>query len=426
MPTLQRAPEVDGRILEVEWDHPAADGLVGFWVAGCSVNVANGKEPKFRALGRGRPSGLSGRFAGTVSTDSRVVGVGSNWGFATAFTTGTAATTSAIVGVNAASGAGEGFGFHATHSSAPYAGAIYAGSSYSVIGKPTGGALSNNTRYVIGASRAGNNGKVYRNGIVTASAGSLSAPPACAVLTLGNHSNGTGGWSVAPDFEYFLLWSKAPSPAVFFEVAREWRRLLRKTSILIPAASGNTGTSSTTLDNLTLSATASITAQGQASIALADVTLSATGASVNQGAASITLAGATLSAAGSITAQGAANITLADLSLAATGESTPVGSGTASITLDDVGVAATGSLVSRGQATLTLADLGLSAVGALTNRGQAAITLDALLLSASGANSDAVIYTRAPRGGGYPATVPTTERYGMTNTKRPAMTNTRR
>ncbi len=38
----------------------------------------------------------------------------------------------------------------------------------------------------------------------------------------------------------------------------------------------------------------------------------------------------------------------------------------------------------------------------------------------------AVIYTRAPRGGGYPATVQTTERYGTTNTKRPAMTNTRR
>lgn len=40
--------------------------------------------------------------------------------------------------------------------------------------------------------------------------------------------------------------------------------------------------------------------------------------------------------------------------------------------------------------------------------------------------SGAVTYARAPRGGGYPATVPTTERYGMTNTKRPAMTNTRR
>lgn len=40
--------------------------------------------------------------------------------------------------------------------------------------------------------------------------------------------------------------------------------------------------------------------------------------------------------------------------------------------------------------------------------------------------SGAVTYARAPRGGGYPATVPTTERYGMSNTKRPAMTNTRR
>lgn len=40
--------------------------------------------------------------------------------------------------------------------------------------------------------------------------------------------------------------------------------------------------------------------------------------------------------------------------------------------------------------------------------------------------SGAVTYTRAPRGGGYPATVQTTERYGTTNTKRPAMTNTRR
>lgn len=40
--------------------------------------------------------------------------------------------------------------------------------------------------------------------------------------------------------------------------------------------------------------------------------------------------------------------------------------------------------------------------------------------------STGITYTRAPRGGGYPATVQTTERYGTTNTKRPAMTNTRR
>lgn len=267
---------------------------------------------------------------------------------------------------------------------------------------------------------------------------------------IGNRADGTRGWDGPIGFIYFDQSQRAA--AEVRELSRNVWQIYQPPARklwLMGAASGgaSTGTSSTTLDNLTLSATASITAQGQASVALADVTLSATGsitnrgaatptladvtlsatgASVNQGEASITLADVTLSAAGSITAQGAANITLADLSLAATGESTPVGSGTASITLDDVGVAATGSLVSRGQATLTLADLGLSAVGALTNRGQAAITLGALLLSASGANSDAVTYTRAPRGGGYPATVPTTERYGMTNTKRPAMTNTRR
>ncbi len=420
MPTLQRAPEVDGRILEVDWDHPAADGLVGVWVAGCSVNVANGKEPKFRALGRGRPSGLSGRFAGTVSTDSRVVGVGSNWGFATAFTTGTSNLVSAVTGVNAASGSGEGFGFHATHSNATYAGAIYAGSSYSVIGKPTGGALSNNTRYVIGASRAGSNGKVYRNGILTASAGSLSAPPACAVLTLGNHSNGTGGWSVAPDFEYFLLWSKAPSPAVFLEVAREWRRLLRKNSVWLPAASGGT-TVAPSKGALTFTGKQpSIAQTANQTIAPAKGALVLTGKqpTVSQGA-NQTVApskGAITFTGKQPTVTQTANQTVAPSkgALTFTGKQPTVSQDS-------------GTVVAPSKGTLTFQG-GIPSITQTANqiivpsKGSLVFVGKTPTVEQSGA----VTFTRAPGGGGYPATVPTTERYGMSNTTRPAMTNTRR
>lgn len=440
MPTLLRAPEGDGHILQVEWDHPAADGLVGLWVPGCPINIANGKEPKFRTTVRGRANGLSGRFAGTVSTDSRIVTVGSNWGFATAFTTGTAATTSAIVGINAASGAGEGFGFHATHSSATYAGAIYAGSSYSVIGKPTGGALSNNTRYVIGASRAGSNGRVYRNGIVTASAGSLSAPPACAVLTLGLHSNGTGGWTVSPDFEYFILWGKAPSPAVFLEVARDWRRLLRRSSVLAPAAGGGTDYPVTRTESADASDTASLTIIYAATAAEIAEATSAHAAAMAAAASIAETGEATSTQAGALTAF---------VSIAETGAATDSAStaGLYGVTVAEASDAADvasairalfGTTSETGAATDTSSAslpglYSVSVVEAANAEDEAAQAMSALVVIAEAlAAADvanwvgAVIYTRAPRGGGYPATVQTTERYGTTNTKRPAMTNTRR
>lgn len=203
--------------VKINWGHPLARGLVGAWVPTFGAGNLAGTSSLFvqNNLTAG-PDGVRGQFSGKIGTDAQLRTP--SFGVATAFYTGTADVYSVVVGRGVVDT--EEFGFHATHSNPTYAGALYCGSSYSVIGKPTGGALSNNTRYAIGGGASGGNGSVYSNGVLTATASGLGTPDVSGDLWLGRSNATLSTWTVSPSFEYLYVWDRLPSPEEFKEIAR--------------------------------------------------------------------------------------------------------------------------------------------------------------------------------------------------------------
>lgn len=204
----------------LNWRHPAFRGLVGLWVPWYSsqnlVGTANSVFATAWVTGNGS---VGGRFSGEASAESQILTAST--AFATAFTTGTATTLSTVCsrGPTATGQNGQGLAMHATHTNASYAGAVYCGSAYSIIGKPTGGALANNTRYVLGGGVSGGIGAVFNNGIRTGSATGLSTPVTTGRLSLGIGSALIEGWTVAPAFEYYAQWNYLPGDDLFAEIA---------------------------------------------------------------------------------------------------------------------------------------------------------------------------------------------------------------
>jgi hypothetical protein len=85
------------------------------------------------------------------------------------FKTSTVSGVQVVVsrGPNNAGTNNTGFGFNSSHSSPEYSGAFYVGQSYTIIGKPTGNALSSSTDYNIALVYNGTQGYGYHNGIKT-------------------------------------------------------------------------------------------------------------------------------------------------------------------------------------------------------------------------------------------------------------------
>lgn len=149
-------------------------------------------------------------------------------------------------------------------------------------------------------------------------------------------------------------------------------------------AAGIAGTTTATLANVTLSATATLAITGTAGATLAPATLAATGTLALAGTLAATLGNATLSATGVAAITGAATDTLANATLAATGTVPIVGTTTrtlADATLSAAGLLDAGNL---GALSATLANVTASAAGTVAILGSASILLADCTIVAEG------------------------------------------
>jgi hypothetical protein len=284
--------------LRANWDHPAAAGLIGVWIAGNGTNLVSRFVAPAPSATLSSIGGLASRFVGVIETDTAKNRPA--FAFATALVTGTPGAQSRVLGRGSSSVE---FGFHATHGTGGYSGAVYCGSSFSIIGKPTGGALAANTRYVVGAGASGGAGAVYLNGAKTASVASgLST-----IGTAGTYEWGKDGsyelWTVPPGLEYLYIWNRWPPDAVFAEVAARPYDLVEPRRIWVPVSAGG---------SYTLTAgSGSYTLTGQAAGLLAGRTLAAAqGSYALTGQDAALLKGNTLAAA-----QGSYTLTGQDVAL---------------------------------------------------------------------------------------------------------------
>ena len=222
-------------VVGLDFANPGCSGLVGAWAPTQGPANLAGQSALFKpTVVTPSIGGLSGRFANILSTETQLLT--SDWSFIVAFTTGIGGSpTLAVLGRGPTTLIeNTGFGFHAVHATPAYAGAIYTGSSYSIIGKPTGGALADNTRYVIGAGRAGTNGAVYNAGVRTGTASGLSTTNVTGRLVFGSDSAFVGIWSTPPSFEVLLVWNRMLNDSEFMELSNKPWQLFARSEIRIP------------------------------------------------------------------------------------------------------------------------------------------------------------------------------------------------
>ena len=144
--------------VEIDWSNPLTRGIGPFDEPGGSWLTKNGVL-------------AGGYFSTRVGVASTSAALSTN-----EFTLLVAFRTPASIGAQECLfGRGEfsstnntGFGFSISHVAGAYSGALYAGTSYTVIGKPTGGPLAPNTDYVIGLTCDGANARGFSAGILTA------------------------------------------------------------------------------------------------------------------------------------------------------------------------------------------------------------------------------------------------------------------
>lgn len=197
----------------VDWSNPITWGLVVAFAPSVSGNnlidgdptKANATANKFGAKGK------SSTFTGLVSTSASLAST--NWSFLTHFKTAESlGAQESILGRSTFGANNKGFGFNSTHAAPTYDGAIYAGNSYTVIGKPTGGALAANTEYCIAGTYDGTNGRGFSNGARTV------GPTAVGSINLGErfaiNANSDGGVDVGSAQVYItLVFNRALSDA---------------------------------------------------------------------------------------------------------------------------------------------------------------------------------------------------------------------
>lgn len=325
--------------LELPWDrqpqgplrldpaHPLARGLVVLLMPGIQpgnlvAGVAASAPATSRTVSAG---GRAGRYSGQVSTAAAALTA--DWSFVTAFQTGAIGDTSSNRYVVGRGGVGgddtTGFGYAAYHSASAYSGAVHVGPAYDIIGKPTGGPLADNTRYVVGASQTGAVGSVYSRGVKTGGATGLGTPHLGGWLQFGAATSGLSASADPHAWEFFALWNRALSDREQQIAASSafWRIFApRRLQIPVYAASA----SSTTIS----AGVGAATAQGhQAAIALHTSVAAGVGAGTAQGhAVGIALRTVIASGVGDATAQGhAATISTTTQIAAGVGEASAAG-----------------------------------------------------------------------------------------------------
>ena len=254
----------------IDWTHPAARGLVGAWVptqGPGNLAITGGSRLFVPASVEASGANLAGRYSGQISSDSAVTNAAA-LGFAIGLRTGTAAVQSVVL--SRGSGSAQ-FGFHASHSNSSYAGAVYSGAGFTIIGKPTGAALADNTRYDIGARIAASNGAVYSGGVKTATNASAAAPGTSgAGLYFASDSAGGNTWTADPWIEYLYIWNIAPEDWVFRDVAANPWQIFEPQRIWFPVAAAGGGVTLTVADAAHAHAADAITLASASDLAVAD------------------------------------------------------------------------------------------------------------------------------------------------------------
>jgi hypothetical protein len=379
-------------IIPINWRNPITRGLVGVWVPTQGQKNLVGSSSYFVPTNKFARNGrISGRFFGVIGDDPGLKS--SEFGFATAFTTGVAAGQSCVIGRGIS--LNDEFGLHATHNNSQYAGAVYCGSSYSIIGKPTGSALADNTRYVIGAGASNGVGAVYLNGEETATASGLSAITTGGNLTFGIQAPSGDSWTFPPDLEYLYVWNRKPSALEFKTIAGNPDQVFsgRRTRRYISLGAG--GTNYTATLTATTTSAASILkaakAQRQASTTAAAAIAKA---AVSSKAAAVT-SSATLARSAKLTRSATAVASAAVSKLAAAMRSaTTTGSatlGTIKAKLLTLTASVTNSATARRAVSATRAAT-TTAAGTLA---RAISTTKAALTTASGTIGKVVATTKA-------------------------------
>ena len=271
------------------------------------------------------PDGQYTDVRALVSTDSSLSSTSFSW-YALFDTPSSLSTLECVLGRGLDSGTNNtGFGFHGKHTNAAYAGAFYVGSGYTIIGKPTGGALATDTRYSIGGTYDGTNGRGYHNGVKTVGPTAGTAPNTTARLVLNSTSQTADPSEKSGLYKFYavLYWPFALSDAEMAEVHnRLWAYAFAPQTIPVPVSAGGggtTGTAATTNANDTPSASGTTTVTGTSSKTNANDTSSASGTTTVVGTSAKTNANDASSASGTTTVIGTLAKTNADDTSAASG-----------------------------------------------------------------------------------------------------------
>jgi len=249
-----------------------------------------------------------------------------------------------------------------------------------------------------------------KNGQLQVNTTSIGGGATAGGMVIGNHFRNSSPEAV----QYFvgwiglvLVWNRALTDAELHSITvNPWQIFKAPTQRLWPrdsAATGITGTSTTTLDAVTTSAAATLQLKAAAGITLdsitpaaasklylaanssaqlADLATSATGAVQIKGASSITLGDVTAAAA-ALQIKAAASITLASVTAGGAGVLPLAGTGGGQ--LDSIGTAATGALQIKANASITLDGITATATGSAidSNTGTSSITLDSITPAAA-------------------------------------------
>lgn len=327
MPLIQRVPWTvqPQTATGVNWGSPLARGLAVAFVPsiGPANLVASDVVAGLQKSGAG-PDGVYTATSALVSTSSRLST--SAFSFYALFLSGTVSGGTRCVigrGPNATGTNNIGFGFNSQHATSAYAGALYAGSAYTIIGKPTGGALALNTRYSIGGTFDGSNGRGYNNGVMTVGPTAVTGIDTTARLALNRTSADASPNADDAKFYVVLYWDRALSDAEMRAVhANPWQLFapLPRT-IWAPAAGGVSGTLATTNSNDTSAASGTTTVTGTLATTNANDTLAASGSvgSAVSGTLATTNANDTSAASGTTTVTGTVAYTNANDTAAASG-----------------------------------------------------------------------------------------------------------
>lgn len=234
--------------VEIDWSNPDAQGLTLVYVPSIFNGNLISKTPALATPDKtANADGIAAYWGAAFSAESAILT--SAWSWVALFRTRTIGTGANryVLSRGPTSGSDStGFGFAAFHGNAAYSGAVFTTDAYSIIGKPTGGPLADNTRYLLGATFAGGSGAVYNNGVETATATGLSGTVnntgrlalGESSLIAGNAMTQNAEWGV------YLQWNRRLDAAAMARVhANPWR-LLRPRTLVVPvsAAGGVTVT----------------------------------------------------------------------------------------------------------------------------------------------------------------------------------------